>query len=52
MKELIELTEGGINIMLDKLKEMWGDFSFILESLPNFIWDAGYFIMGFIIGSW
>ena len=52
MKELIELTEGGINIMLDKLKEMWGDFSFILESLPRFIYYAAYFLLGFIIGSW
>tara|TARA_R100000995_G_scaffold44123_2_gene20675 strand:- start:439 stop:597 length:159 start_codon:yes stop_codon:yes gene_type:complete len=52
MKELIELTEDGMNIMLDKLKEMWGDFSFILESLPRFIYYAAYFIMGFVIGSW
>ena len=52
MKELIELTESGINIMLQRLKELWTDTNIILESLPRFIWYAGYFAVGFIAGSW
>ena len=52
MKELIELTESGMKIMLQRLKELWTDTNIILESLPTFIWYAGYFAVGFVIGSW
>ena len=52
MKELIELTEDGMNIMLNKIKELWTDWTIILETLPRFIWYVSYFIMGFVIGSW
>ena len=24
----------------------------LLEALPNIIWYAGFFILGFVIGSW
>jgi len=56
MKELIELTESGMKIMLQRLKELWTDTNIILENLPRFIWYAIYcaigYIMGYIVGSW
>tara|TARA_R100001082_G_scaffold11852_1_gene6375 strand:- start:2010 stop:2120 length:111 start_codon:yes stop_codon:yes gene_type:complete len=33
----------------DEIKDYVIDFC---ESLPNIIWYAGYFILGFVIGSW
>ena len=24
----------------------------LLEALPNIIWYAGFFILGFVVGSW
>ena len=33
----------------DDIKDLFWDF---VESLPSIIWYAGYFILGFIVGSW
>ena len=33
----------------DELKDYALDFC---ESLPNIIWYAGWFVIGFVVGSW
>ena len=33
----------------DDIKDLFWDF---VESLPSIIWYAGYFILGFVAGSW
>ena len=33
----------------DDIKDLFWD---IVESLPNVIWYAGFFILGLVIGSW
>ena len=33
----------------DDLKDLFWD---IVESLPNVIWYAGFFILGLVVGSW
>ena len=44
MKELVDLTVGGVNNMLDKLKD-WAGY------VPPFVWYILVFILGYTTGS-